>query len=373
MLTEWNGTYPVPSPYTYRSGQLCPLYQDYTNGCNNTLNQDTIEETGVDDYTRAGVLTQWAGQQQLWWWGVPIDGYTSGEDVVVNQPAVGISDDPFPAPYHEECPVNLSTGTNGMRWGPIDVVSKSTPLPAYADFCFRNMDFEYSADSTIKGIDSWRFGLPASAMSNSTQNKKCFQQHRDGFFNFTQTILGPVYAVKNWFLGAPFHDSEVNVTFSVPNESEPVPLRTYLNAYLDGSDPVAFQQRFDSFIDVEPLTGTTLQAVVQGMAVTPLGKIAIDGCDLTKAMSWTDNVTDTLVPLVILERYVIVPDNLASEIRLRLFQMNLAQDLIYVGIALGAVAIVAVLAFVLIRKRRAQKGYGDASESEALLTQDDVQ
>ena len=445
MLTEWNGTYAVPSPYTHRSGQLCPLYHNFTGECNNTLNLDTEELTGNDDHRNAGILTQWAGQKQLWWWGPQLEGYTVGDGVVDKQPAVGMpaAGEDFPSPHADECPLNLGTSTNGMRWGPIDVISKNRPLPAYADFCFRPMEFDFEKESSVKGIPAWRFGLPASAMANTTKNRRCFQQERSGFFNFSHSVMGPVFAVKNWFLDAPFLDHEIDVSFNVPTgtvaptatteeetttaaptttttteeepttttttdapttttteapvttttatevvtttvatdteiatttsateEEEPattisvrsssigdsnssgferVSLRDYLARYLDGTDEAAFRRRFDSFIEVEPLTGTTLRAVVQGMALTPLGRMKIDGCSFDLEID--ANITDTLVPLVILERLVVVPDDIADELNLRLKQMSIAKALLYAGLAVTALAVAAVLAYVFVLPR----------------------
>ena len=125
--TQWNDTNVVPSPYTYRSGQKCPLWNDLGD-CNSTVNDFTMEESGrtggivppaqaaqgpddwlpghpapagdtthretvtgpvvpSGDYLRPGLgaspanhgdMTQYAGQRLNWWWGPAVDGLTSG-------------------------------------------------------------------------------------------------------------------------------------------------------------------------------------------------------------------------------------------------------------------------------------------------------
>lgn len=111
---QWNGSAVAPSPYTYRSGMMCPLWQSPYQ-CNNTGSDITLTISGATDYKlldsdveqRAkeanwtnnqhlprwmqrdllsphhsqGDITTWAGQLQgQWWWGPPRDGINAGDE-----------------------------------------------------------------------------------------------------------------------------------------------------------------------------------------------------------------------------------------------------------------------------------------------------
>ena len=358
FLTEWNGSYPVPSPYTFRSGQMCPLWGDI-NGCNSTTNMLTRELTGsggYGSYKNLGQMTRWAGQEQTWWWGPELETYTKGNEVrpppIVTPPAVELPNEPI-----LNC--NQVSGTNAMRWGPVDVVHKEARLTTFLDLFWRSVDFVYDREASVKDIPALRFTLAESSMDNSTFNQECFQAKYRGIFNFSRPMYGPVYAAKNMMLDVEIPEAELNFTMQVmgPKENgtdvpDRLPFLTYLDVVLGrAADPDNFRSLFDSYLDVNPLTGVSLRAMAQGMAFTDIHPIAIRGCPGSK-FAMSSKLLSSLYPLVVVHRTYDVPDTLAGEIRDKLRLIRTVEILMGVATLVGFFAMVTSVVMFLCRNRR---------------------
>ena len=87
LQLEWNGSQVAPSPYTFRTGQRCPLWE-HLGDCNRTDANATAEYMGgkgvsFDAFGEGGggeIADLWAGQDRLWWWGAAEADYDDGDN-----------------------------------------------------------------------------------------------------------------------------------------------------------------------------------------------------------------------------------------------------------------------------------------------------
>jgi hypothetical protein len=351
--SEWNGTYTLPSPYSFRSGQMCPLWE-HNDACNTTTNLYTLEGSGSDRDGPVGMghLSQWAGQRSLWWWGEEMDTYTGGMEVRP-QPERAVPDYNIP----QADPICRDVvGSDGLRFGP--GVTESSSLKLFLDMLWRTMPLSYWKDTTVKDIPAMAFSVSGPVLDNTTEvNQRCYHMRKFGLFNFSKPLFGPAFAAKARLLDAKLDRTDVNYTLQRPvctefidtnssssssNEVECVdwalsPRRNvldYLEYYFQReSQPDAFRETFESRLNVHGLTGITLSGVAQGEALTELKPIAVDGCPgLFKSFA---NVSSTFIPLVNVQRSTEVSDSYAQRLRTALLWLDIAGIVLYVGIGLG--------------------------------------
>eukprot|EP00658_Telonema_sp_P-2_P041281 TRINITY_DN29511_c0_g1_i5.p1 TRINITY_DN29511_c0_g1~~TRINITY_DN29511_c0_g1_i5.p1 ORF type:complete len:267 (+),score=53.34 TRINITY_DN29511_c0_g1_i5:176-976(+) len=239
--------------------------------------------------------------------------------------------------------------------GPIDVVHRDAKLTTFLDLFWRTIYFTYERESTVKEIPTLRFVLAAESVDNSTKNQECFQTYHRGIFNFSRPMYGPVYAVKNMMLDAEYTDKMMNFTMQVGSNnsaSSRVPFREFIDDVLGAKrDPVAFRKEYDSYLDVNALTGVSLQALAQGMAFTDIHPIAIDRCNTTK-FKVSKHLPTTMYPLVVVHRSYVVPDNLADQIKAKLRLIRVAEVLMGAATLLGAALTTIACALFILRRRR---------------------
>jgi hypothetical protein len=365
FLSEFNGTQPVPSPYTYRAGQRCPLWTNISQ-CNGSASGWTLEGTGEEEnplttvapkeslqwgderslgFTgAAGNITTWAGQQRLWWVGPSSEGVDAGLSPV--QPGAGAENHS----NYGDC--SFLEGTDGMRFPPF--LDQDTPLTVFLDMAWRTFRFSTTGKGKVKGIDTFKYNIDPSELDNTTmRNKRCFDMAFHGIFNASRAIFGPALLSKAFYLDARLDQSQLNFTLSAANESEMTGRRFSIDRFFEespsygfpgGMQSQAFRDAWEPLLEVHPMTGVTLRGVAKGMASTKIGPLKIDGCSLVGSLeslfTSTMNVTETLLPLALLERSAEVSDTLASKLRNAVFLDQMAIPLFAAVVALGLLMLV---------------------------------
>ena len=416
--TEWNMTNLIPSPYTYRSGQKCPLWDDLTE-CNNSMILRCEEKSGDgwhigDEDTRKvnrangpyepieldldngiGSMNRFVGTNDSWWWG-----HTWGDglsDTPIIEPS-GYIEPPANAfgPGHRRRPrIDVTKllaecravhGSDGMRFSPINRVRRDRPLTTYMDMMYRHFQFDYMRDSVVRGIDALRFGLsradvvvPASITEADSdelyiaahRNHLCFQMEQEGFFNMSRVAFGPGYVAKAMFLDTKLEPWQMNFSITAPAATvrKPPPpgasLRTsadgerwvtlgledYFQWRYNGRNSSEYREAFESYLDVHPLTGVSLQASAKGMGMMIMQPVTITGC---KTMPQSKHLPKTLYPAFWAERRTVVSEHWASVLRRYLFEMHLMHWMLVASAAFFTVVAV-VTATLLARQRAAMR------------------
>ena len=255
---QWNGSVVVPSPYTFRSGQMCPLWQD-PRQCNNTGAHITLEVSGRTDAEgrvllpedRAAIaeqnawnalLPEWMRRPELlapesvadttryagqldgqWWWGPMQPGMTGGDGAKPDGGLPPVAAAPRqrhqqqqqararaqarpPAPEKTgpggvpDAACRRQFGTDGTRFA-APVTSAST-LHIFNDLMGRTFAFAFWQKSRVRdGIETLRFAMDAvRGMRDSPLNRHCFQQRFYGLANVSQYVFGDGVVSKAMYL-----------------------------------------------------------------------------------------------------------------------------------------------------------------------------
>ena len=355
--SEWNGSYVVPSPYSFRSGQQCPLWDNLSH-CNNTANMETREVSGADYGSDMGSITQWAGQSSLWWWGSEIPMYDGGEGIETHEEGPIVmprADEPQPNQSAIDLMCRAVHGSDGFRFGPS--VGQDSVLSYFADLFWRSVDMVFWKKSSVFGIDTLRFHVSNGTLESSEYNKHCFQQHRRGIFNFSRPLFGPAVAIKENFLDTDVTSNDLNFTLShyicLDNKttgdgvknctsrtmSEPMEVLAYLEKHHQrDSDPEAFREAFESYLDVHSLSGITLSAQARGTLFTPTFPLHVDGCD--GIFPDEQQIARSLAPLATVNRFTTLSPALASHIRSVMSILHGVQITLYVLVGLSLLILV---------------------------------
>jgi hypothetical protein len=366
---EWNGSYVVPTPFSFRSGQQCPLWDNLSH-CNNTENMETREVSGSIYDSDMGSITQWAGQTTQWWWGTEIPLYTGGEEleprffnpvVMPNpgEPNVSIG------PLDESC--RPMRGSDGFRFGPN--VDEGSVLYMFADLFWRTMIMDFWKKSSVYGIDTLRFHTSNLSLSNSEANAHCYGQTRHGVFNFSRPLFGPAYAVKENFLDADVSPHDLNYTLSdvichnsnCTNRSLSAPMEVlqYIEKHFQReSNPAGFREQFESYMDVHSLSGVTFSAMARGTLFTPIFPVSIQDCD--GLFPSLQNLSRSFAPLGTVHRYTKLSTGLAEHIRTLIGILLGIRITLYVLVALSIFLL--VVGFVTEVLRRVTNARAEARE-----------
>lgn len=306
----WNVSQPSPSPYTFRSGQMCPMWDDQ-DICNSSASTPSLAYSGADWHTAnnvysgggrnmIGSITQWAGQTKLHWW----PNTTTGSCQTIK-------------------------GGNGMFY-PMGIDKSAKPY-VYIDELFRDVQLEFERETEVKGIKTLRYRIAESEIEQFNENAECFDQNFLGIMNLSRPTFGPLFASLPFF--------ERTQPVQVPRgESAP---KTLLNFTVDGVPIGDFQQKhkgqFETYVDVLPVTGTLLEGSANLQSATILGPITINDCPwifpqlqprTIRIPTGTDangNTTyrevhnssfpETMVPVFYLDRHAVITDDLATRIK----------------------------------------------------------
>ncbi len=134
--------------------------------------------------------------------------------------------------------------SDGMQFPPFNAIDKpDTVLSVFVSGFVLPLQFVFDQDVVVEGIRLKRFRLSPQTFSSSRPDAKTFgmdQEVQEGLFNLTDSMTGVTYFSKPHFRPtAPYDMEDVQG--------------------LDAYDPV----RDDSYIDVEPVTGKTMNANIQ--------------------------------------------------------------------------------------------------------------
>ena len=179
---------------------------------NNSVNdtQDSIIYTGADEIERIGQFIQWDGLTHLGIW-----------------------------PLEDANDIN---GTEGLFFHPY--VDNNEVLQVFMDDAVRSFDLTYVGKVNHLGIDALRFELPNTTFLGAfthSENAKWGSWCPDGlmYLGASQIPVVPIFGSKPHFL-----DGDPSLRGNIEG--------------LD-PDPGAHRSQYDTQVDVEPMTGVTIQ------------------------------------------------------------------------------------------------------------------
>ena len=351
FMSEFNGTQPAPSPYTYRSGQRCPLWPNISL-CNGSASGYTIEGSGTagtkDATSAAGNISTWAGQRSLWWMGPPVDGVNAGE---------GPIDLDVGSKFAPSDSCTFLQGTDGLRFAPN--LKRSDELRVFLDMAWRSFRFSYRKDATTKGIDAYQYRISNKELQNSTYNKKCNEIYEYGVLNISQAVFGPGIVTKAFYLDANLSDSQMNFTISLTERGTRRSLDEWLTLKYGegGRKSPRFVEEFDPYINIHPLTGVTLEANAKGMVTTPLMPLKVQGCnkvDSNQSMfTSAANLPTTYFPIAILDRSAVLSDHWANKLKYYVALEGAGRVMLWVFMVLGFILCIVAPAQHMWRSHKA--------------------
>jgi lysosome membrane protein 2 len=260
---QFNHTVTVPEQISPMTGQRCPMWND-TDACNNTGNSGSAQKTGNDNLDDIGKVTRWAGQDSLQWWGEGCRDFKGATDGTQFKPGITSSDRPY----------------------------------IFADAMWRPIQVTHIGDTSVKDIDTLRFGLASEAFQSGLTNPSnlCYGQYVDGFFNMSLALFAPLLISKPYYLDA--NTSGVNLT-------------------VNNATMISNRDRDDSFIDVEPVTGAPLRMSVKVQMNLQVGPQStyVQSDFLPSIYTMTQPLLPTIVPFFIAEDSMEVSDKLANQFK----------------------------------------------------------
>jgi len=115
------------------------------------------------------------------------------------------------------------------------------------------------------------------------------------------------------------------------------------------SNPEAFREAYESHLDVNGITGITVNGAAQGEVLTVMKPVTVSGCP--GLFQSSSKLIETYYPLATVKRSTTVSDDYASRLHTALSLMLAAHIILLILIPLGAV--MTLLSVVLaIRKRK---------------------
>jgi hypothetical protein len=284
---QWNGTAVVPSPYSYRAGMRCPLWQDQA-ACNGSSVGYTMEVSGrkgdqvrvpasqqmqppagtwlplnpgVDlppgaplptplqpfqlDPTQHGAITQWAGQRSLWLWGPVLDGLTGGEDLHPRDTwhapakkknawtlfgAEDFDDEPLPPTMNSAAQCRSFSGTDATRFPPLQPGGGT--LDVFVDMIGRSFQFADAGRHHLHGIEVNRYTFSDATLADSPENRFCYGGRFKGLFNLSRPAFGPGIASLSYYQRSCFEGA------SAPVAGSPTGARRCTDRLWEGDDGV---------------------------------------------------------------------------------------------------------------------------------------
>lgn len=313
---QFNDSVPAPGKIDFRHGQVCPL-ANFDDGCNNSMNADSSVTSGrkwdengvsspVTDIKHVGTLQKWAGNEKLWWFG-------------------------------EDGDCQRLRGTEGLFVG--TNVGKADTPEIYVDALYRSIKLGFVRDSSVEGIETYRFGVNPDEIEIGP-NSGCYDQFYHGaLLNLSGIAFAEGFVTAKYFYpmkpdqkflpghapyrgvsGAPTDEIEM-LNFTITDKLNPRP--THIQQILKTQ---ASDEAFSSHLDVHPLTGSTLSARSLLQINTVLKPIDIDGCagsfsDMMpqERVSGDDNTTtytsyfpQTGFPVLLIDRVADAPQPIIS-------------------------------------------------------------
>mmetsp|Transcript_21130 Transcript_21130/g.62936 ORF Transcript_21130/g.62936 Transcript_21130/m.62936 type:complete len:597 (-) Transcript_21130:1730-3520(-) len=200
-------------------------------------------------------------------------------------------------------------------------ITKETQLDVFVGDLGRSGHLVYNNSRTINGVTAYRFVLSPDDFANvKGVSGNCAYSNFGlrGTLNMTSLVRAPAFASKPfWLDGDPEYLS--NLTNVTP-----------------GPRGVT-REEFDTFIDLEPYTGTTLQAQKQLQLSVQVGP--------SPYVETAGKLPYAYFPVCIISEKAIVPNNVTDELAATVsFVVDAGGIYYYVGIVLGSLLLVAALA-----------------------------
>eukprot|EP00455_Lapot_gusevi_P016383 TRINITY_DN18443_c0_g1_i7.p1 TRINITY_DN18443_c0_g1~~TRINITY_DN18443_c0_g1_i7.p1 ORF type:complete len:297 (-),score=125.38 TRINITY_DN18443_c0_g1_i7:27-917(-) len=175
-------------------------------------------------------------------------------------------------------------------------------IRAYVDTLYRMAELANlnNQHETYAGIDLLKFTLPDDIMANATVNPKNADFYMTGLpsaiLNLTATSLGvPIFVSKPHFLDVP-------------------PAATsYLINKVQGLSPNS--ELHDTFLSVEPLTGTTMRARKRLQLNVKVSPVYIQDPASSFNTTWLPFLTEFMFPTCWIEEGGDIPDDKAADFR----------------------------------------------------------
>lgn len=195
----------------------------------------SVQLTGKDDMSQARQFVQWNGMKSLRCCQTgPCGG--QGEDPATGKPA-------WPAESAND--LTIGAGTDGTQFG-TQLPEGGSVQKVFVDSLVRSTELSSIGNGkhVVKGIPCQRFSIPSSEMQNSTYTPANADYGMTGIptglMNLEACEGGvPILVSKPHFLDA---DPSLDAAIA-----------------MDGPSPVTGRESLDTFLDVEPTTGTTMQ------------------------------------------------------------------------------------------------------------------
>eukprot|EP00697_Spironema_sp_BW2_P014722 gnl/Spiro4/524_TR287_c0_g2_i1.p1 gnl/Spiro4/524_TR287_c0_g2~~gnl/Spiro4/524_TR287_c0_g2_i1.p1 ORF type:complete len:536 (+),score=110.66 gnl/Spiro4/524_TR287_c0_g2_i1:143-1750(+) len=219
-------------------------------------------------------------------------------------------------------------GSEGLQFQPF--LDQSTNLVAFVDVIFRHAKLESNLTTKVQDIDLYRYQVKWSELiANTTENDQYFSNGPNGVMNISSGTMGvPTFLSLPCF----FH-------------ADP-----WLRAQVDGMpDPNLDPLNNDILIDVEPITGTTMQATKKLQI-----NIYIEPDTTGLFTDW--KFAPIYFPTAFLEERGVITEELAKQFKSQVYlAMSVSKGARIVGVTVGCVLLVgfAVLCYVTVKKRRA--------------------
>jgi len=225
----------------------------------------SVQLTGKDDMSQARQFVQWNGMKSLRCCQTgPCGG--QGEDPATGKPA-------WPADFAND--LTTGAGTDGTQFSTL-LPEEGSVQKVFVDALVRATELSSIGNGkhVIKGIPCQRFSIPKSEMQNSTYTPANAAYGMSGI----PTGLMNLEACEG---GVPILVSKPHFLDADPSLATAVAM--------EGTSPVSGRENLDTFLDVEPTTGTTMQVAERlqiNMKFGPFGSHIPDVRKLVYPLGW---------------------------------------------------------------------------------------
>eukprot|EP01138_Halocafeteria_seosinensis_P012129 gb/GECG01012397.1/.p1 GENE.gb/GECG01012397.1/~~gb/GECG01012397.1/.p1 ORF type:complete len:582 (+),score=58.88 gb/GECG01012397.1/:1-1746(+) len=221
-------------------------------------------------------------------------------------------------------------GTSGTQFKP--GFTKDDSPTVFEDTMYRHFTLKYgNVDPEIKGITTYRFRLPQSAVLNASANPDNSVYFADG---------------PSGLLNVSRCEHNMPLFFSQPYFYQGDPgLRT--NVSLDASPP-NMKEKYDTYLDIEPHSGTPFRVSERLQLNAKISHGLCYDCGSGKTYTCFPNTLNgTYLPLMWLWKHGEIPDHLANKFKDGVYRnQKIATGVLYGGYSAGG--LLCVIAFLVI-------------------------
>ncbi|MFX0042727.1 MAG: hypothetical protein ACFE8L_07430 [Candidatus Hodarchaeota archaeon] len=204
-------------------------------------------------------------------------------------------------------------GTAGTQFAPS--VSKNNPLYIFITDLLRTVEIIYTGTTSMYGIELYRFEICEETFKVNPK----YYQSIEGVANMTVDQGIPAFLSKPHFLNA----------------------SNYLKEAVKGLNPNKLQH--DTYLDVEPLTGATMNAVERIQV-----NFLVNQTDI-----WYKNCWEGMMPILWLEYGGQITENLANKFKNLVYTaQDLSEFLFYGCISIGATLVIPGVIFTTTQNRK---------------------